>query len=171
MNLVTAGTAYTVDAWSGFGGIVATVAAALAGLLFIAISINLNRILKFPGLPSRAAQTLILFVTALVVGVLLVVPGQGRLAAGLELLATGLFIGGCQVYLDLTAERGKEETLWYRLIGRVFPSIISCGCIVIAAVTVLAQAGGGMYWLVPGVMTAVIFGLTNTWVLLVEIQR
>ena len=53
----------------------------------------------------------------------------------------------------------------------MFPSIISCGCIVIASVSLLVQAGGGLYWLVQGLLTAVIFGPTNTWVLLVEILR
>jgi hypothetical protein len=33
------------------------------------------------------------------------------------------------------------------------------------------QAGGGLYWLVPSVLAAVVFGLLNVWVLLVEILR
>lgn len=164
-------TAYTASAWTGFGAAVATAAAALAGLLFIAISINLRQILDAPGLPSRAAQTLILFGTPLVTALLLVVPGQARLALGLELLATGLVIGGTQVYLDLTTDRSDEETMWRRLIGRVFPSVVSCGCLVLAGTTLIAAAGGGLYWLVPSVLTAIIFGLTNVWVLLVEILR
>jgi len=32
-------------------------------------------------------------------------------------------------------------------------------------------AGGGLYWLVPGVLAAIVFGLVNAWVLLVEILR
>jgi hypothetical protein len=164
-------TAYAASAWTTFGSAVATASAALAGLLLIAISINLREILEEPGLPSRAAQTLILFGTALVVSLLLVVPGQARIAVGLELLATGLVIGGVHLYLDLSAERGPEYTVWRRLIGRVFPAIISCACIVIAGGTVLGQAGGGLYWLVPSVVAAVFFGLINTWVLLVEILR
>ena len=34
-----------------------------------------------------------------------------------------------------------------------------------------AQAGGGLYRLVPSVRAAIIFGLVNAWVLLVEILR
>jgi hypothetical protein len=164
-------TAYTAGAWDGFGTAVATAAAALAGLLFIAVSINLRPILDAPGLPSRAAQTLILFGTPLVTAILLVVPGQSRLLLGLELLATGLVIGGAQIYLDVRTVRGKEETFRRRLIGRVFPAVISCGCLTLAGATLLAQAGGGLYWLVPSVLAAIIFGLVNVWVLLVEILR
>jgi len=41
----------------------------------------------------------------------------------------------------------------------------------VAGATLLAQAGGGLYWLIPGVLAAIIFGLVNAWVLLVEILR
>jgi hypothetical protein len=164
-------TAYTAGSWTGFGTATATAAAALAGLLFIAVSINLKQILDIPGLPSRAAQTLILFATPLVGALLLVVPGQARVALGLELLATGLVIGGVQVWLDLTAERGPEETVWRRMTGRVFPAVTTCACLALAGITLIASAGGGLYWLVPSVLTALIFGLVNVWVLLVEILR
>lgn len=41
----------------------------------------------------------------------------------------------------------------------------------LAGATLLAQAGGGLYWLVPSVISAIVFGLVNAWVLLVEILR
>jgi hypothetical protein len=166
-------TAYTAAAWTGFGTAVATAAAALAGLLFIAISINIETILKIKSLPSRAAQTLILFASALIVAVLVVVPGQARVALGVELLATGLIIGAIQVWLDLGASRarGPEDTVWRRIVGRVFPAVLSCACLGVAGATLIAAAGGGLYWLVPSVVAALVFGMINAWVLLVEILR
>jgi hypothetical protein len=163
--------AYSAGAWSGFGESVATAAAALAGLLFIAVSINLRQILDMEGVPSRAAQTLILFGTPLVTAILVVVPSQSGLMLGLELLATGLVIGTAQTYLDLKTVRNEAETTQRRLIGRVFPALISCGCLVIAGATLIGQVGGGLYWLVPSVIAAIVFGLGNVWVLLVEILR
>jgi hypothetical protein len=164
-------TGYTAGAWTGFGTAVATAAAALAGLLFIAVSINIKQILETKSLPSRAAQTLILVATPLISALLVIVPGQARVALGLELLASGLVIGGAQVWLDLHAARGPEDTVWRRLIGRVFPAVLSCACLALAGVTLIAAAGGGLYWLVPSVLAALIFGLINVWVLLVEILR
>jgi len=164
-------TAYTAGSWTGFGTASATAAGGLAGLLFIAVSINLKQILEIPGLPSRAAQTLILFGTPLVGALLLVVPGQARVALGLELLATALVVGGVQVWLDRTTERGPEETVWRRMVGRVFPAVTSCASMALAGITLIAAAGGGLYWLVPSVLAALIFGLVNVWVLLVEILR
>jgi len=164
-------TGYLASAWSGFGEAVATAAAALAGLLFIAVSINLKRILEFPSLPTRAAQTLIMFITPLIAALLVITPGQARIALAVEFLATGVTVAGVQLYLDLTAERGDEVTLWRRMIGAVFPAVFSSGCLVIAGATLAARAGGGLYWLVPSVLAAIIFGLVNVWVLLVEILR
>lgn len=37
--------------------------------------------------------------------------------------------------------------------------------------SVLAQAGGGPYWLVPGTLIAIIAGLSDAWAWLIEILR
>ncbi len=42
---------------------------------------------------------------------------------------------------------------------------------VVGAATLLADAGGGLYWVVPGVVFAFTAALADAWVLLVEIQR
>lgn len=47
-------TAYALADWTNFGLATAGTAATLAGLLFVAVSINLKRILEFPNLPARA---------------------------------------------------------------------------------------------------------------------
>ena len=52
-----------------------------------------------------------------------------------------------------------------------FPAVASCGCLAIVGATLLAQADGGLYWLVPSVVAVIFFGLVNAWVLLVEIKR
>lgn len=157
--------------WANFALAITAAAATLAGLLFVAMSINLQRILSFPNLPARAAQTLILFATPLFTGVLVVVPGQPRTALGAELLATGIAIGTVLVVIDARAPRWDQETRLTGFVFRIFPAIASCGCLVIAGATLLARAGGGLYWLVPSVLAAFVFGLVNAWVLLVEIMR
>ena len=51
-------------------------AAALTGLLFVAISINLTRILNFPRLPGRAASTLGILVAVMLTGCFGLAPDQ-----------------------------------------------------------------------------------------------
>ncbi len=53
-------------------------AAALSGLLVVTVSINIERIMEYPTLPTRAGQTLIVFVVPLVLGVLVLIPNQQR---------------------------------------------------------------------------------------------
>ncbi len=164
-------TAYAADRWSDFGVGMAGAAAALAGLVFVAVSINLSEILKYRNLPGRAAQTLMLFITPLLAAIFLLVPGQPGAALGWELLAAGAVIGGFQMLINYRSPRSDKETALTWAVSRVFPAIVSCGCLMVAGATLLARAGGGLYWLIPGVLAAIIFGLVNAWVLLVEILR
>jgi hypothetical protein len=59
---------YEPDAWFEFGVGIIGAAAALAGLLFVAMSINIERILALPKLPSRAGGNVVLFVLPLLLG-------------------------------------------------------------------------------------------------------
>ena len=54
-----------MEAWTDFFVAEVGAAAALAGLLVVAISINIAKIMGFPLLPGRAAQTLIIIGGAL----------------------------------------------------------------------------------------------------------
>jgi hypothetical protein len=65
--------------WHDFFLAQARAARALTGLVFVGVSINLEKILSEPafGLAGRAAEALILLVAVLTASVLLLVPGQG----------------------------------------------------------------------------------------------
>jgi hypothetical protein len=43
--------------------------------------------------------------------------------------------------------------------------------VVLGAVSLFAEAGGGLYWVVAGIVLATTGGVANAWVLLVEILR
>jgi hypothetical protein len=164
-------TALSAADWTGFATAVAAAAATLAGLLFVAVSIHLRQILEFPNLPGRAGQTLIMFVTPLLVALLVLVPGQPRAAFGWELVITGLIIGALQLRIDRLAGRSERETQASWLLTRVIPAVVTCACVVAAGLSLLAGGGGGLYWLVPAVLLATVSGLVNAWVLLIEILR
>lgn len=165
------GIGYAAGHWTDFGVATAGAAAALAGLLFVAISINLERILEFSNLPHRAAQTVILFALPLLISLLLIVPGQPRAALGSELLVIGLAAGTFMLWTDARVPLSEQETKVTRLFARILPSVVANGCLAVAGATLLAGAGGGLYWVVPGVIAAFTFGLINAWVLLIEIKR
>ena len=79
--------------WSDFATIAGTASGALTGLLFVAVSLNRERIAANPALRSQAGQTLVLFLLPLIVSIVLVVPGTPRWVLGLELAAVGVVSG------------------------------------------------------------------------------
>jgi hypothetical protein len=64
-----------MSGWENFFISEVGAAAALAGLLFVGVSINLTRILSLPRLPNRALLALVILLAILVVSSLLLVPG------------------------------------------------------------------------------------------------
>jgi len=65
---------------------------ALAGLVFVAVSINIRRILSVPSLPGRAGETVILFLGALCECALVLIPHHPVTALGFELLISGTLV-------------------------------------------------------------------------------
>src|ERR1700691_4458091 len=76
--------------WANFFVAEVGASAALTGLLVVAISINLSRILSFAQLPGRAAEGLIMLVGVLVLSSAGLVPGQPSWLFGLEVVGIGL---------------------------------------------------------------------------------
>ena len=95
--------AYSAVEWGGLFLAGAGASAALTGLLFVAISINLDRILQGRGLPGRAGEAIVLLVAVLVVSMLGLVPGQSPTVLGAQLLGSGLFAWLIPLLLSLVA--------------------------------------------------------------------
>ena len=65
---------YATAMWQGFGAALAAVSGALTGLLFVAVSVRSDVLAASRSLSSRAAQTLVLFMTSVLIAVLIVAP-------------------------------------------------------------------------------------------------
>jgi hypothetical protein len=57
----------TMADWSNFFVAEVGAAAALTGLIVVAVSINLTRILSFEQLPARAGESLVILISALLI--------------------------------------------------------------------------------------------------------
>jgi modulator of FtsH protease len=96
--------------WQEFFLAQAGAAGVLTGLVFVGVSINLEKILSQPdfGLPGRAAEALILLVAGLATSCLLLVPGQGTTMVGVEVLAVGLAAWGWVGAIQLLRLKGCQ---------------------------------------------------------------
>jgi modulator of FtsH protease len=162
--------AYDPSEWHELFVATAGAGAALAGLVFVAVSINIERILKFSGLPERALETVLLLLSVVVISIIGLIPGQDHVALGIELLLASL--SGATVIWMLafkTKPSGNEPRMW--LTERLV--ILGWGTLpfVIGGLSVLATNGAGLYWVVFGIVGAIVGAVANAWVLLVEILR
>ena len=143
---------------------------ALTGLVFVAISINLARILDNPGLPARAGQTIIVLANALLASLVALAAHPSPTQLGIALLVLGPGAAGGPRRSRPT-EPGRRRALEHRHLGPVLLGQLATLPFIVAGITVWAGAGGGMTWLLVGVVLALICGIANAWVLLVEILR
>jgi len=162
--------AYDASEWSEFFVAGAGASAALAGLVFVAVSINVDRILRFAGLPERALATVMLLLSVVVVSMIGLIPGQSRVALASELLVVGLAF--TVVVLGLTrrtmAGRDAQEA---HAISHWLLAALGTVPVVLGAVSMFAETGGGLYWVAAGIVLATTGAVANAWVLLVEILR
>src|SRR5271156_4915389 len=96
-----------LEGWKDFYVAVAGAASALAGLVFVALSINLEKIISIPGLPARGAETIILLAGALIVALVTLIPSQSSLMLGMELGAVGVVAWGAPLALQIAAARRR----------------------------------------------------------------
>jgi modulator of FtsH protease len=162
-------TAYDPSEWSDLFVATAGASAALAGLVFVAVSINIERILKYKGLPERALETVLLLLLVLLVSVVGLIPGQGHVALGIELLAVSLTLGTIVARLPTIHSGGPQPPGW--LLARWSVRVAGTLPMIVGGLSVLACAGGGLYWIVAGIVFAIAGAVINAWVLLVEILR
>jgi hypothetical protein len=158
---------YVPAVWGSFGGALAAVAGALTGLLFVALSVKGTAVSKSRVLSSRAAETLVLFMTSVMIAVVLVAP-QPATAVGSELLALAVVAGVALFILDRRAGKASEPGV-ARFVERYSPNTITVVLVAIAGVTVMVRAGGGLYWLIPAVAASLIGGVVSAWIFLIRL--
>jgi len=165
-----------MDDWHDLFLATAGAAAVLAGLVFVGLSISLSEILSNPtyGLSGRALEALVLLMAVLIVTCLLLVPGQGTVLAGVEVLAVGAadWLAIVVIHLlQLRNWRSLEAYIRWNLVGRIVMGQAATLSFVGAGVAVLNWGIGGLYWLVTGVILSFVLAVAEAWVLLVEIHR
>lgn len=163
--------AYSPDAWAAPFTAIAGSAAALTGLLFVAISINLERIIKARGLVSRAFEVLLLLVAVLALATLLLMPGQGLGSVSAEVLTVGAGMVLALASIHIRAPRHALGVSRINFAMRVIFDQLGPVLLVGAGISLLVQNGGGLYLVVPALIAAMIAAIVGAWVLLVEILR
>jgi hypothetical protein len=157
--------------WQTLLSVQAGASATLTGLVFVAVSINLNRILSVPGLSGRAAESLLLFLQVFFVCTAALIPRQPTPALAVEVLATAMLSWGMQVATQISYARSRVGHPMTWLITRIVQAQLASIPFFVAAIYLFQGNPVGIYWLVPGFAFSFIAGVANAWVLLIEILR
>jgi hypothetical protein len=157
--------------WTSYLSTQAGAAATLTGLVFVAVSINLSRIISVPGLSGRAAETILQFFGVLIVSTTPLIPRQSTGALGAEILLAGSVLWILQTVLQVIYMGRRAGHPLYWLIVRILQTQFATIPFCIAGILLLRGSSAGLYWLPLGVIFSLISGVVNAWVLLVEILR
>jgi hypothetical protein len=168
--------AYDIGKWSDFALAHVGASAALLGLVFVGLSINLRDVIASSYLVNRALESVLLLGGVLATSTVVLIPGQARGVLTAELLLLAAVIFAAISYAQWGAghqpvEPGKPgpprgSFAVRRVIGLGAPLLVA-----ITGITLWATAGGGLYWWVPAVLVSYFGALLNAWILLVEILR
>jgi hypothetical protein len=73
--------------------------------------------------------------------------------------------------IHVRALRGRVGPSSGVLAGRIVMVQVAVVPLLVEGVSLLLGAGGGLYWLVPGVLFCLVVAVLDAWVLLIEILR
>jgi hypothetical protein len=170
-----AGGAYDPETWHDLFIAAAGAAAALSGLIFVAVSINLRDIFaveKRVGttyLTGRALESLVALLIVLGISLEGLDSSIDRTAFAAVLLfcAAGSAVSPVRQTSAYLSSHIKPTA--YNL--RLFLTLLLVATYAVAGVTLLAQVGGGLHWLPFAFILAVTIAASNAWILLVEVLR
>jgi modulator of FtsH protease len=158
-------------AWGSFFGAEAAAAAALAGLIFVGVSINLAKVLAYPGVPERALESLLLLLGVLVISSVALAPNVPNRTLGyiFALIGAAVWITSTAFHVRLRVQHPEYPRVWFW--RRVVLSQCATVPMWVAGVLLVLGDSGGMYWLVAGCAASFVVAMFSAWVLLVEIMR
>lgn len=158
--------------WENFFIAGAGAAAALAGLVIVAVSVNISRIIAFRHLPARAGATIGTLILILAVSMAALIP-QTLHALGVAALVLSLICWLLHVWAgrQMLVHRRERTRPWYEpLRGILFGQAQTIPFIVGASLLCGAHPGG-FYWIAGATIGAFVLATVNAWILLVEILR
>jgi MFS family permease len=143
--------------------------AALTGLIFVGVSINLTKIAASPILTNRALQALVALVVVLFVSSLLLIPEQSFLAVGIEVLLLGLINWSAALFLQIDSIRKMQAQYRGAYVRGILVSQIAALSFVIAGIILLIWGTTGFYWIVAATLFSFLAAFFEVWRLIASV--
>jgi hypothetical protein len=161
----------TLEAWTDFNVAMVGATAALAGLLIVAMSVNIATIMRSPTLPPRAAASIAALTLAIVAGAFGLLPGQPGWVYGAEVLVATLVAATFQVHSMRILGREPNMSASDRIL-KATSGVVPLAAFLVGGVLIVAgSASAGLVAVAVGSILAVIAAILMAWVVLVEVLR
>jgi modulator of FtsH protease len=157
--------------WQTFFATQAGVSAALTGLVFVALSINLKQILGLPGLAGRAGEALLLLLFPVVTGLTAVTPQTSVRGLGWQLLAAAAVLAFAVGRILRSGRRAAEGRPAREFRSRAAAALAPVGAALVAGLLMAGGSSQGLWWEAAVTLLCVTAGVADAWILLVEILR
>ena len=165
--------AYDPSQWQNFYVMTGGAAAALTGLLFVAMSLHAKTIMSNLFYRNRAIGTLTSLTSQLLLSGAVLIPGQPLWLLGAEVEATALFFLGVTIRAVLTRgpESGSIPMAWSRRIVELVGGSAWNVLFNAAGVSLLVRAGGGLYLFAADMFLMFGWNIYVAWVLITEVSE
>jgi modulator of FtsH protease len=161
----------TLGDWSDFFVAAAGASAGLAGLIIVAMSVNIEVILAGKSLPSRAGATIASLVLVVVASIAALIPDVDDRAYGAIVLAVALIAVGLAVDSSVRIFQERAAAPPFTFVVKSALVLVPVTLVAIGGVIQLLGSPAGLYWVAAGVLAIFVGSVLNAWVLLVEIRR
>jgi hypothetical protein len=164
-----------VQEWHVFYATIATSAATLVGLLFVAMSLNLGMFggTENIGLKKLAAQTLTNYLYIIVFALIFLIPQQGPIGLGVPLICNGLagLIRTVSHLRTLLSNIPKGISKKSTFVQAAMALVGFLVLIVVSFLVMVRANAGSLYWLVAPMILLLISASLNTWSLLIRVHE
>jgi hypothetical protein len=157
--------------WGSFLGAEAAAAAALAGLILVGVSINLSKVLAYPGVPDRALEALVILLGVVLVSTVALAPNLPNRTLGMALAVIGIAVWLVPTVLQIRVLLRRPTQPWWWLVQCAILCQLATVPFWVAGLSLVLGFPQGLYWLIPGCVFAFVASVASAWILLVEIVR
>ena len=161
--------AYDPAPWQNFYVMTGGAAAALTGLLFVAMSLHAKTIMGNRFYRNRAITTLMSLTTQLLIASAVLIPGVSLTALGALVEGTALFFLGVTIRAIVTIGGGPMG--WTRRIVELVGGTTWLVLFNAAGISLLVRGGGGFYVLAAVMFFMFAWNIYVAWVLITEISE
>jgi hypothetical protein len=159
---------YDPNAWHDFFVMLGGAAAALTGLVFVALSLHLDRIMATPYYRFRAGVSVAGLTSEVVLCGAALIPAQGHVALGIEVMINAAFfawllVGGIRHRMPSDARH--QHPLTQILFGFGLNSLFAA-----AGIGILVAAGWGLLLLAAALGASLVSIIDAAWELMTELR-